>query len=165
MLNISKNTNSNLNENSNTKRILYLNKNLINKQKSIFNPKYNTMKEYNEIEIKIFPIKDYDSEKQNTDKISPNKRILKKINTNLLCTYFCFCCSRKRKNIANTLLDEAMNIIKYKLDIYNMFRNMYYIDDIKQINNYKYKDIEFSNECKQKLEEISNKIYNLIYGV
>ena len=114
--------------------------------------------------LNIFPNKDYDNEKQNTDKSSPNERILKKINTNVLCTYFCFCCSRKRKNIANTLLDEAMNIIKDKLDIYNMFRNMYYIDDIKQLNNYKYKDIEFSNECKQKLKEISNKIYNLMYG-
>ena len=165
LLNISKNTNNNLNDKRNTKYFTYLNKGLIKKQRSIFNPKYKEVKEFNEIEIKIFQNKDSDSERQNIDKNFPKKRILEKINANIFCIYFCFCCSRKRKNVANILLDEAMNIIKYKLDIYNMFRNMYYIDDIKQLNNYEYKDFEFSNDCKQKLKEISHKIYNLIYGV
>ena len=44
-----------------------------------------------------------------------------------------------------------------------MFRNMYYIDDLKQLNNYEYKDREFSDECKRQLKEISLKIYNSFY--
>ena len=60
-------------------------------------------------------------------------------------------------------MDEAMKIITDKLDIYNIFRNMYYVDDIKKKNNYIYEDIEISDECKQKLKEISNKIYNSFY--
>ena len=78
VLNISKNINTNLNDISNSERFSYLNKNIIKKQKAILNPKYKTMKEYNEIDINIFSNKDYDSEKQNTDKSSPNERIVKK---------------------------------------------------------------------------------------
>ena len=164
MLNVSKNTNSNLNNISNSERFSYLNKNILKKHKPILNPIQKTIKENNDIEINIFQNKDYDSEKQNTDNSLPKKRVLNKINADILCIYFCFCCSRKRKNVGNALLDEAMNIIKDKLDIYNMFRNLYYIDDIKHINNYEYKEIEFSDECKQKLKEISHRIYNLMYG-
>ena len=170
MLNISKNkknyanNRNNLNNISNSERISYINKKTIKNQKTNLNPIHKAIKENNEIEINIFQKKDYDIERHNTEKSLPKKAILDKINSNILCIYFCFCCSRKRKNIGNTLLDEAMNIIKDKLDIYNMFRNLYYIDDIKHINNYEYKDIEFSDECKQKLKEISHRIYNLMYG-
>jgi len=56
-----------------------------------------------------------------------------------------------------------MNIITEKLEIYNIFRNMYYVDDIKKKNNYIYEDREISEECKQKLKDISHKIYNSLY--
>lgn len=113
------------------------------------NQKYN--------DLKIYEI-DIESEKK-----MEKKRVIKKLDTNVFCIYFCFCCSRKRENFANTLMDESMNIITDKLDIYNIFRNMYYIEDIKKKCNYIYEDIEISNECKQRLKEISNKIYNSFY--
>jgi hypothetical protein len=56
-----------------------------------------------------------------------------------------------------------MGIITEKLDIYNIFRNMYYIDDVKMKSNYEYEDFEISDECKEKLQEISSKIYNSFY--
>lgn len=56
-----------------------------------------------------------------------------------------------------------MGIITEKLDIYNIFRNMYYTDDIKKKTNYIYEDLEISEECKEKLKEISHKIYNSFY--
>ena len=164
LMNASENNYSNFNSISNSERFYYLNKDIVKKQKSILNPIYNINKEINEKDISIYQNKDYNKEKQNTDKSLPKKQIIKKINTNIFCTYFFFCFSRKRKNIANTLLDEAMSIITDKLDIYNIFRNMYYIDDIKQLNNYEYKDIDFSDECKQKLKEICDKIYNSFYN-
>ena len=117
----------------------------------------NGLNQTNNVDIKIYEI-DKDSEKK-----IERKNIIKKLDTNIFCTYFCFCFSRKRENFANTLMDEAMKIITDKLDIYNIFRNMYYVDDIKKKNNYIYEDIEISDECKQKLKEISNKIYNSFY--
>ena len=117
----------------------------------------NGLNQNNNVDIKIYEI-DKDSEKK-----IERKNIIKKLDTNIFCTYFCFCFSRKRENFANTLMDEAMKIITDKLDIYNIFRNMYYVDDIKKKNNYIYEDIEISDECKQKLKEISNKIYNSFY--
>ena len=139
------------------------------KKSSIKNQKYfkypqsktlknnNGLNQNNNVDIKIYEI-DKDSEKK-----IERKNIIKKLDTNIFCTYFCFCFSRKRENFANTLMDEAMKIITDKLDIYNIFRNMYYVDDIKKKNNYIYEDIEISDECKQKLKEISNKIYNSFY--
>ena len=35
--------------------------------------------------------------------------------------YLCFLCVRRRKIIQNVLLDEGMNIISNKLDIFNIF--------------------------------------------
>ena len=52
-----------------------------------------------------------------------SRRIIKKIKYNPFCTYFCFLCVKKRKNIPNTLVDEGMNIIVEQLDILNLFRN------------------------------------------
>ena len=139
------------------------------KKSSIKNQKYfkfpqsktlnnnNGLNQNNNVDIKIYEI-DKDSEKK-----IERKNIIKKLDTNIFCTYFCFCFSRKRENFANTLMDEAMKIITDKLDIYNIFRNMYYVDDIKKKNNYIYEDIEISDECKHKLKEISNKIYNSFY--
>ena len=66
---------------------------------------------------------------------------------NIFCTYFCFCCVRKRQNFGNVLLDEAMLIIKDKLDIYNMFRNFYFIDELKVKCNYEYKEFEMTIDC------------------
>jgi len=97
VLNISKNTNTNLNDISNSERFSYLNKNIIKKQKLILTPKYKTMKEYNEIDINIFSNKDYDSEKQNTDKSSPNERIVKKINRMYYAYIFAFAVQEKGK--------------------------------------------------------------------
>ena len=56
-----------------------------------------------------------------------------------------------------------MGIITDKLDIYNMFRNFYFIDDIKAKWNYQYRDIEISTESISKLKEVSNKIFDSFY--
>ena len=58
-----------------------------------------------------------------------------------------------------------MGIITDKLDIYNMFRNLYYIDEIKAKSNYEYKDFEMSMECKNKLKVVSEKIVDSFYKV
>ena len=139
-------------------------RNTIKIQKSVLFPQSKTMKENNkEIELKINNIEIYENGKDIEDKQIYQKKFIKKLSTNMFCTYFCFCCSRKRENFGNVLLDEAMNIITEKLDIYNIFRNMYYIDDVKKKTNYEYEDFEITDDCKEKLKKISHKIYNSFY--
>ena len=58
-----------------------------------------------------------------------------------------------------------MNIITEKLDIFNMFRDFYFIDDLKEKSNYEYINFEMSDECKSKLSAVSNKIMNSFYRI
>ena len=125
----------------------------------------NINKEMNGVDLKIEDVKIYEKDKETNDKVLYQKKLIKKINTNVFCTYFCFCCVRKRENFGNALLDEAMGLITDKLDIYNMFRNFYFIDDIKTKWNYEYKDFEMSTKCKYKLQEISNKMNDSFYRI
>ena len=77
------------------------------------------------------------------------------------CIYCCFCCTGKRKIIDNILLDEGMNIISEKLDIFNIFEQLYkneiYIEKekAKQTNI-----IEMSDSCIYKLNLFNNKLYD-----
>ena len=156
-------SNNNINISSSERRS-YLKRNTVKMQKSVFLNNAKTYKENNkEFNSNLNNIKIYEHDKEIIDTPIHKKKLIKKLDTNVFCTYFCFCCSRKRENFANALLDEAMGIITEKLDIYNIFRNMYYIDDVKMKSNYEYEDFEISDECKEKLKEISSKIYNSFY--
>ena len=69
----------------------------------------------------------YDLNKNNLSqetKRSEEKNI-NKVRLNRCCIYCCFCCARRRKLIQNVLLDEGMNIISQKLDIFNIFEQLY----------------------------------------
>ena len=159
------------NNNSSDRTSSYIKKSTVKIPKKSFfknnNPKNEVYKDngfdLKELNININDVKIYDNEKQVTDKIFQQNRIIKKIDTNIFCTYFCFCCVRKRQNFGNALLDEAMGIITDKLDIFNMFRNFYYIDEMKAKTNYEYKEFEMSSECKDKLKDVSHKIYDSFY--
>ena len=161
----------NNNNNNSSERTSYIKKSTVKIPKKSFfknnNPKNEVYKDngfdLKELNININDVKIYDNEKQVTDKIFQQNRIIKKIDTNIFCTYFCFCCVRKRQNFGNALLDEAMGIITDKLDIFNMFRNFYYIDEMKAKTNYEYKEFEMSSECKDKLKDVSHKIYDSFY--
>jgi hypothetical protein len=156
-------SNNNINISS-SERPSYLKRNTVKIQKSVFLNNAKTYKENNkEFDSNLNNIKIYEHDKEIIDTPIHKKKLIKKLDTNVFCTYFCFCCSRKRENFGNALLDEAMGIITEKLDIYNIFRNMYYIDDVKMKSNYEYEDFEISDECKEKLKEISSKIYNSFY--
>jgi len=132
-------------------------------KRSIYNQN-KSYKENNESGLNFDEIKIYNNQEMpSEDKVIDKRKIINKIETNLFCTYFCFCIVRKRENFGNALLDEAMNIITEKLDIYNMFRNFYFIDDLKKKSNYEYKDLDMSEECKSKLSAVSNKIMDSFY--
>ena len=57
----------------------------------------------------------------------------------------CYCKNKKRK-INNILLNESMNIISEKLDIFNIFRNMCLIENINKNLKYDLGIIQISKE-------------------
>jgi len=70
----------------------------------------------------------------------------------------CFCCTTRRKTLQNILLDEGMDIISEKLDIFNIFEQLYKIE----INHEKDKTkqtgiIEISDNCMLRLKLLNNK--------
>ena len=93
-----------------------------------------------------------------TEKGKGNRRIIKKLKINKVCTYLCFFCARKRKNLENTLLDEGMNIVTGQLDILNMFKKMYKDQSIQE--KFKQEPIQMSDECKMNMNDIINKMYH-----
>ncbi len=87
----------------------------------------------------------------NTFNIDENKQkgrdIVSKVKVTRACVYLCFCFTRRRKIIQNYLLDEGMNIISEKLDVFNIFEKMYKDEEIMEKMIYN-KTIQMSDECK-----------------
>jgi hypothetical protein len=84
-----------------------------------------------------------------------NREVIDKIIIKRSWIYFLFCYVRRRKTTENILLDEGMNIIAEKLDIFNIFEKMFKYEEIKVINK---KIIVMSDESKRKLKNIDLKI-------
>ena len=83
-----------------------------------------------------------------------NNNIINYIKLNKLLVHLGFCFVRKRKNVYNILLNEVNNLIVDKLDIFNIFKNMY-INEKNQISiGYEKEIINMSNECIKKLNKI-----------
>ena len=117
-----------------------------------FNGKgYNTIVMSNSIEDKD---KKKDNQNMDTQKGSEmnkdNQTLIHKIENNKFCTYFCFLCVRKRKNIQNVLLDEGMKIITEKLDLMNIFKKLYRDEKLQEKENIS-DVIEMSDKCKKNL--------------
>ena len=78
--------------------------------------------------------------------------LIDKIVISKFSIFLCLPCMRKRKNLNNYLLDEALKIIVEKLDILNIFRKLYRDEKIQE--KFKVENIiDMSDECKQKINE------------
>ncbi len=116
-------------------------------------------KEYNTIAINnCNSLEDKDKKKDNqnmdtqrgSEMNKDNQTLITKIKNNKFCTYFCFLCVRKRKNMQNVLLDEGMKIITEKLDLMNIFKKLYREEKLQEKENIS-DVIEMSDECKKNL--------------
>ena len=85
-----------------------------------------------------------------------NNRIITKINLKNLLLSSCYCGKQKRKKIYRILVDEIMNIINNTLDIINIFRKIYSIQNSNNdLNLNKNQDtIQMSTKCINDLSEI-----------
>ena len=72
----------------------------------------------NEIEIKT-------SKKMNIKECKDEKNIVSKVRLNRASIYLCFCCARRRRSRDNVLIDEGMELISRRLDIFNIFEKIY----------------------------------------
>ena len=98
----------------------------------------------------------------NTEIINKNDKdndntIINKIGLkDISLSIFCSCGKRKRNKIYKILIDESMNIIRNKLDIFNIFRNLCSIEHSKNdlnLNKNPYL-IDMSKKCINELSEI-----------
>ena len=87
--------------------------------------------DYNANNLDITEVKERNIE---TEKDKKCDIIIEKIRFNVLYTYFCFLCLRRKKNLQNELLDKGMKLVYQKLDIFNIFKKMYIFDNISEQN-------------------------------
>ena len=87
--------------------------------------------DYNVSNLDITEVKERNIE---TEKDKKCDIIIEKIRFNVLYTYFCFLCLRRKKNLQNELLDKGMKLVYQKLDIFNIFKKMYIFDNISEQN-------------------------------
>ena len=87
-----------------------------------------------------------------------NSNLEKKyIKLNNCLVYLGFCFIRKRKNVDNVLLDEGLSIIREKLDIFNILKNLLLSENIQKNIKCEFEEIKFSEECSKTLEELNVK--------
>lgn len=95
-----------------------------------------------------------------TEKIK-NPNIIDKIEVNKACICFCFLCTKKRKTIENTLLEEGMNIIIENLDILNIFKKLFRDGKLQEkLDKVNVDILRMSDECNNKLYSIKKSISN-----
>ena len=129
-------------------------------QKNLSNEKVNNLKgnniELSSNNINMLSSKDEIGNKKEMgiEKEKEKRKIIKKIKTSKICIYLCFLCVRKRKNIQNILLDEGMKVITEKLDIMNLFKNLYRNEIIQEKEINQEEIIEMSENCKVNLRKL-----------
>ena len=65
-----------------------------------------------------------------------------------------FCCFIKRKKVYNLLVNESMNVVQEKLDIFNIFRNIFLIENTNNYLNDNSNTIKMSDELSKILIDI-----------
>ena len=112
----------------------------------------NKIKDYNMKESNLI----INMKNKNKDIINEkeNNHLINYIKINNYLVHLGFCFVRKRKNLDNVLLDEVMNIIKEKLDILNIFRDMCLYEIMQKKLGCEHEVIKMSDECIKILKEL-----------
>ena len=88
-----------------------------------------------------------------SNKDNGDDRIIKEITLKEMFISICSCCGKKRRNIYNILIEESMNIIMEKLDIFNIFRDLCLIEYSNDELNNNRVIINMSEECSKDVLE------------
>ena len=116
------------------------------------NDDYNNQMTINEVDFNNQKINNQNDKDKNSNMES--KSFINKIILNKLHFLLCYIFTKRKKNMKNILLEEAIRIIKDKLDIQNIFKKIY-LQEINSLDiNKNY--IEMSDECKNKIKDYMN---------
>ena len=77
-----------------------------------------------------------------------------KVKLNRGCIYFWFCFVRRRNILPNALLNEGMDLISKRLDVFNLFKQIYLVEQRKEV--LLSKTIPMSQECNNRIKLILN---------
>jgi hypothetical protein len=77
--------------------------------------------------------------------------IIENISINKFFVICAFCCIRKRKDVNSYMLEEGNRIIKEKLDVLNIFKKLFYEEQMQEHFKYTKSEINMSDNCQQKL--------------
>ena len=89
-------------------------------------------------------------ENSKVDSSYNEKNLVKKVRMNRACIYLWFCFVRRRRITENVLLNEGMDLISKRLDIFNIFEKIYKAEQRNEpLTN---KVFSMSNECKTELK-------------
>ena len=82
-----------------------------------------------------------------------------KVKLNRGCLYFWFCFVRRRNILPNALLNEGMDLISKRLDMFNLFKQIYLVEQRKEV--LLNKTIPMSQECNNRIKLILNDMLKL----
>ena len=82
--------------------------------------------------------------------------IIEQINIKNIFISSILCLEKKRNNIYNILLDESARLISKELDIFGIFKNMYYFKFLENENISNYKSIKISDTTRKNLANFLN---------
>ena len=88
------------------------------------------------------------------DTINSSNKELKSVYINnwLIC---CFWCSSRKKNVNKVLFEEGSKLITERLDILNMFSNLYIIELLQKKFGIDAKGMNMSHKCKNNLQIVN----------
>ena len=91
-----------------------------------------------------------------TGELLPSESDLKSVYINnwLIC---CFWCSRNKKNVNKVLFEEGSKILTERLDILNIFKQLYINGLIQEKLGIEAREMEMSDNCKKYLHLIHSK--------
>ena len=90
-----------------------------------------------------------------TDKENENNWIIENMTLKDIFISIFYCCKKKKRNVYKILVNESMNVVMEKLDIFNIFRNICSIEYSNyDINNNNFDIIKMSEECSKILSDI-----------
>ena len=116
----------------------------------------NEIKKVNEVEKQTIMSNNLMASHENLTELkktveAKNSEIFEEIKINKFFIVFAFCCIRKRKNINNYVLDEGLNLIGKRLDVFNIFKRLYYDEKVQRSYMIGEEEFAMSEECKEKL--------------
>ena len=119
----------------------------------IFQTNKDNYDDINKQSIETFKI---ELKKHNTGMDNDKINIINKIALKDQISSIFYCCSKNKGKTYNIVLKESMKIINEKLDIFNIFRNLFLIEYSKNDINKNLEIMKMSDECSRELSILNN---------